>query len=91
MECKYCQNQCIKKGIRHGVQKYQCKHCGKYQQAVYLKRRIKPWKYYKAKRLNNENCGVSSISRLLHISKTSVLRLLRELKARLRLKKPVFN
>ena len=89
MECKYCRKQCVKKGIRNGVQKYQCKQCKKHQQAVYNRHRIKRWKYKWVSKLNNENTGISSIGRLLKMSKTSVLRLLKQ--AKTKKNKPIFD
>jgi len=89
MECKYCRKQCVKKGIRNEIQKYQCKHCKKYQQAVYKRHRIKRWKYKWVSNLSNENAGISSIGRLLKISKTSVLRLLKQAKEKIN--KPIFE
>ena len=89
MKCRYCRKTCIKKGIRNGVQKCQCKHCKKHQQANYKKHRIKHWKYLWVSRLNNENSGISSIGRLLKISKTSVLRLLKQSQSKI--PKPVFT
>jgi len=89
MKCKYCRKQCIKKGIRNCIQKYQCKYCKKHQQATYKKHRIKQWKYNSVSKLSNENIGISSIGRLLKISKTSVLRLLK--KAKSKKNKPKFN
>ena len=89
MKCKYCRKQCVKKGIRNGVQKYRCKHCKKYQQAVYKKHRIKQWKHNRVSKLNNENVGISSIGRLLKMSRTSVLMLLKQEKAKKG--KPIFK
>lgn len=83
MKCKYCNSECIKKGQRAGIQRYQCKNCNKYQQESYHKPIIAEEKYQWTKRLNNEGCGISSISRLLKISKSSVQRLIQRLSIRI--------
>ena len=76
MRCIYCNETVIKKGKRKGIQKYQCKACKCYQQAVYTKQRINMEKYHDVKRLNNEGNGISNIARLLEISKSSVQRVI---------------
>lgn len=76
MECIYCKGQCIKKGKQKNIQRYQCKECKKYQQTCYTKAPIAAEKYEWVKKLNNEGCGISSIGRLLSISKSSVQRLI---------------
>lgn len=86
MKCKYCESECIKKGQRDGIQRYQCKKCNKYQQENYHKPVITDEKYQWVKQLNNEGCGISSISRLLKISKSSVQRLIQRIA--LLIKKP---
>jgi transposase-like protein len=76
MQCVYCQNDCIKRGKRKGVQSYRGKACKKYQQENYNKLRISQEKYEWVHLLNNEGCGISSIGRLLSISKSSVQRMI---------------
>jgi transposase-like protein len=71
MRCIYCNETVIKKGKRKGIQKYQCKICNRYQQAVYTKQHIPKENYKWVHRLNNDGNGISSISRLLHIAKSS--------------------
>lgn len=76
MKCKYCKKDCYKKGKRNGIQRYQCKHCKKYQQQKYMRPIIPESKYEWVVKLNNECCGIRSISRLLQITKSSVQRLI---------------
>jgi IS1 family transposase/transposase-like protein len=76
MECIYCKGQCIKSGKYKTTQRYQCKDCKRYQQDLYTKYRIPQEKYERVKDLSNEGNGISSISRLEHISKSSVLRII---------------
>ena len=74
MDCGYCGGNCIKKGIRAAKQRYQCKECLKYQLQDYERERISDYKIELIKNLNKEGVGISSISRLLKISKSSVQR-----------------
>ncbi len=90
MKCKYCQNNCIKKGKRsYGKQTYLCNGCKKYQQKDYTKEPIAQEKYEWVHNLNNEGNSMSSIGRLLHISVSSVQRVICRLVALLQ--KPVFK
>ena len=80
MICKYCQSNCIKKGIRiTGKQCYQCKNCKKYQQSLYTKTPITKEQYDWVLNLNNEGNSLSGIGRLLHISVSSVQRIITRL------------
>ena len=80
MNCRYCQNNCIKKGIRAtGKQCYQCKNCKKYQQLTYTKAPISQKQYNWVLRLHNEGNSLSGIGRLLHISVSSVQRVITRL------------
>ena len=72
MECIYCKSECIRKGKRKGIQRYQCKECGRNFQEEYVKHKILEWKYLLIRILNNEGCSISSISRILGIAKSSV-------------------
>ena len=83
MKCNYCQNACYKRGKRNGVQQYSCKTCKKYQQTIYVKPRIPQEKYDWVKELITESCGISNISRLLKISKSSVQRVIERIVANL--------
>ena len=74
MECRYCSTKCIKTGKKRGIQRYRCKSCGKTQQKKYTKPRIEKEKHQWVRQLTCEDCGISSISRLLHITKSSVQR-----------------
>ncbi|MEG1497711.1 MAG: hypothetical protein RR385_10105, partial [Clostridiales bacterium] len=76
MKCPYCQSKGIKKGMRNHIQRYHCPSCNHHFQASYQKLRIGPEEYAQVVKLNNEGCGISSIGRLLRISKSSVQRML---------------
>jgi len=76
MKCIYCKNNCIRKGKYKSIQRYQCKHCKKYQQQKYIRPIIPEQKYTWVKNLTIEGSGISSISRLLAISKSSVQRII---------------
>ena len=85
MECRFCKGRCIKKGKRNRIQRFQCKECCRYQQQEYVKAIIPEEKYEWVKQLNNEGCGISSISRLLEISKSSVQRLIERIASKLKM------
>lgn len=90
MKCNYCSGQCIKKGLqKNGLQKYQCRNCLKYQQKEYKYKRCKAQSIINMKEMNNEGVGISSISRLLGISKTTVMRKLEQESQKI--KKPNYN
>jgi insertion element IS1 protein InsB len=74
MKCQYCKGSCIKKGCYKRRQLYRCSSCGKYQRSTYLKKRISETQIDLVGIWNNEGAGVSSISRVLKMSKSSVLR-----------------
>lgn len=74
--CKYCSGSCIKKGKRNGKQRFQCKLYKKYQLSHYIKNRIPESKENLLVKLNNEGMGISSISSILHVSKSSVQRII---------------
>ncbi len=79
MKCQYCKGNCIKKGCYKRRQLYQCKSCKKYQRTTYVKPKIQETKKNQIKLYHNEGLGISSISRLLTLSKSSVQRKLTEL------------
>ena len=84
MKCIYCQSDCIKKGKVKNVQRYQCKHCGRTQQRRYKKARIEEVKYEWVKKLTKESSSISSISRLLNISKSSVQRVIERIASKIK-------
>ena len=74
MQCLYCNQSCIKKGLYKAVQKYYCKHCGKYQRKHYSYKLATANDDNNIMLLNNEGMGISSIGRYLQIAKTTVRR-----------------
>lgn len=78
--CRYWGGRSVKAGRQsNGHQKYKCKACGRFQQGTYT---------YNARQgntdrwiihLNRECCGIRSISRLLGISKTTVISRIKKL------------
>lgn len=89
MKCIYCTSNCIKKGIRQKIQKYYCKNCNKYQQSNYQKKRCSVVTDQLIIRLNNESMGINSISRIIGISKSSVVRSIKRLASKI--KEPEFS
>jgi insertion element IS1 protein InsB len=72
MNCKYCKGLCRKKGKYDGTQKWQCKSCNKYQREAYRQRSYGKEIEQAITELNNEGMGISSISRILKMPKSSV-------------------
>jgi insertion element IS1 protein InsB len=73
MNCKFCNHRCIRKGKNGTTQKYQCSHCRKYQQSDYR------YRSYEVRdrqliELIKEGMGICSLSRILKIAQTTVLR-----------------
>lgn len=90
MNCKKCKApNCIKRGKRNGKQRYYCKICsGSFQDSYSYKAYQKPTNNLIIKLLK-ESCGVLSISRIIGISKNTVLS--RKLKLGNRTKNPIFT
>jgi insertion element IS1 protein InsB len=74
MNCNHCQGPCIKKGKYKTAQLYRCKTCFKYQRSIYKKSTITAAQEKLLVQLNNEGMSISSLSRLLQITKSSVQR-----------------
>ena len=89
MKCIYCNGQCIKAGKYKKIQRYQCKTCKRYQQESYTKQRIPQESYRWVHKLNNESSGISSIARILGISKSSVQRIIIRIASALKI--PVYH
>jgi len=79
ISCIYCGGNCIKKGKRNEKQRLLCKVCNKYQISQYDKNKISKSKKDLLIKLNNVGVGISSISRILNISKSSVQRIILKL------------
>lgn len=79
MKCQYCQGLCLKKGCHKRRQLYRCKCCLKYQRANYTRLRISDEKKEMVMAFHNEGLSISSISRLLKISKSTVLKIIAEI------------
>jgi len=75
MNCKKCNETCIKKGFqKSGVQKFLCKTCLTWQQEKYRYHAYDEFTNHKIVILLKESCGTRSISRILGISPTTVTR-----------------
>ncbi|HEU5363882.1 MAG TPA: IS1 family transposase [Hanamia sp.] len=72
--CRYCNRQCIKHGNYNGKQRYKCKSCNRTFIATYQYNACKPGISQWIQSLLKESCGIRSISRLLQISVTTVLK-----------------
>jgi insertion element IS1 protein InsB len=81
--CKYCQGKCIRKGYYRGTQKYRCKQCDKYHRSVYQQKKYGKHNEQEVVVLNNEGVGISSMSRILRLPKSSVQMLIRRASERI--------
>jgi insertion element IS1 protein InsB len=82
MECTYCKAGCNKVGRQaSGRQKYRCKGCGKYQQAEYRNKACKVGTDTEIANHVKDGCGIWNISRLLRISKTTVIERIKRIAA----------
>lgn len=88
MKCHHCNSNCIKKGKTHlAIQKYRCLNCKKYQREEYKSLAFKGGTEKKVVALLKESCGIRSISRILQISTTTVLLIIKRMADKI--KKPV--
>lgn len=74
MKCNYCLQECIRKGLRNGIQQYYCKVCRKYQRCCYKRIAVSEEKRLQLIQLHKEGMGIQSIGRILDISASSVVR-----------------
>lgn len=83
-KCRYCSKYaCIKKGLRNQKQRYQCKKCKKYQLATYQYRLYDARQDKTILALNAEGVGISSMSRLIGVSKQTIIRQIRQIAKRI--------
>lgn len=74
MNCKKCSEKCNKNGFQNnGKQKFYCKTCDLHQQKEYSYKAYLPKINTKVVKLLVNGCGIRAISRILCISKTTVL------------------
>lgn len=78
MKCQYCQGPCMKKGCHKRQQLYQCKNCLKYQRVSYTRMRVSEDKKEMVSAFVIEGLSISSMSRLLKIAKSTILRIIKE-------------
>jgi transposase-like protein len=75
MECRHCSGLCIKAGLqRNRAQKYRCKTCKKYQQAVYIFKNRASDIQQQITKLYREGVGIRGMARLLYASPPTTLR-----------------
>ncbi len=77
--CRRCGSTCVKNGIIKCCQRYRCKSCGKSHQSNYTYKACQGNTDRWIIQLNRECCGIRSISRLLGISKTTVITRIKKL------------
>ena len=73
--CNFCKGVIVKHGIlKSGKQRYKCKNCSKTHVDYYTYQACQPQINNSIIQLNNEGIGIRSISRILKISTTTLLR-----------------
>ena len=74
MKCKICKGKCIKNGFQtSGKQRYYCNYCQLHQQENYIYKAYLPKTNLNIIKLLVNSCGIRDISRILSISKNTVL------------------
>lgn len=80
MNCNYCKNVCVKKGVRKtGKQTYRCTNCKKYQQYYY---KNKAWQNdcnSRIVRCLKNGCGIRGTAVIAEISTGTVLKRIRHI------------
>jgi insertion element IS1 protein InsB len=77
--CKFCGKECIKKGWQCLRQKLFCKSCKKYQQLTYSSHKINSDHQEEIFFWNKEGSSISSISRRIKFSKTTVCKTIKRM------------
>ncbi|MEO1033404.1 MAG: IS1 family transposase [Bacteroidota bacterium] len=89
VNCPVCNTHAVKSGLQNGKQRYKCKSCNKRFLVNYTYKAYNSNTNDLIKSLLREGCGVRSISRIIEVSKNTVLsRILRIAKE---IKVPYFN
>ena len=84
MDCRYCKRACIKWGKQsNGEQRYVCQRCKKYQQIDYRYNAYKTSIETDIVKYQKESCGIRSISRLLEISCTTVIKKIKDIASKI--------
>jgi insertion element IS1 protein InsB len=88
MDCKYCKEPCVKAGFqKNGIQKFYCKTCKKYQQAVYTSEAYHPQSNHRIVVLLREGIGLRGMARVLRISLKTIISRIKQIAKKL--KKPI--
>lgn len=73
VSCPHCNGLSVKCGLQKNVQRYMCKFCNKKFQLTYIYQAYQKDINGSISTLVKEGCGIRSISRILKISKNTVL------------------
>ena len=75
MKCKLCTSRSVKDGVTSNqTQRYRCKSCNLRFQQEYKNKACLPEIDTSIVTLTKEGCGIRSISRIINISRTTVLK-----------------
>ena len=89
IQCPKCNGLSVKSGLQNNIQRYKCKSCNKRFQIKYSYKAYSNNTNELIISLLKEGCGIRSISRIIKISKNTVLS--RILKISKQIKVPYFN
>lgn len=90
MNCMYCAEKCRKKGYQsNGLQKFQCKGCGKYQQEAYSYKAYDKTLDSTLTKMVKRAGGIRDISYVLEISHTTVIDRIKKIASKI--SKPLFT
>jgi insertion element IS1 protein InsB len=80
MDCKHCNNSCVKAGFSKGrIQKFRCRGCKRYQQKHYERRAYYSDTNGNIIRLLVEGIGIRGISRVLKIAIATVMQRIKQI------------
>lgn len=88
MNCNNCKNRCIKKGFNKQKQKYYCKSCKRYQQSDYIYRKCTNEDETIISKLICVGVSISGISKFTGISKSNVIKLVKQIARKIKLNFP---
>lgn len=82
MDCNHCHEKCWRSGRQqNGLQRYYCRRCRRYQQAVYRYRAYAESTDIQINQLVRESVGIRGIARIMNISCGTVLGRIRRIAA----------
>lgn len=79
MTCRYCAQNCIRKGFAQTVQRYYCKACNRFQQAVYRNKRFDDLAEQRIMAHIKSACGIRDTARLTGYAPSSTIKVIKRI------------